>query len=140
MSIHTLSELERRWPTFNFGGSAFAAIRPAGALTVAQSKSGAGMVLLLGIEVKVQDAWVSAHLSFPPDKSGLGTFTEGHLKIDGGKFLNQYFFSCDENDTWEVGKLTNSPTVKTTNPGKWELLSAELWRDVDKLVTFLAYR
>src|SRR5437868_10697554 len=98
MSIHTLSKLEKRWPTFDLDSYAFAMIRTTGALTVANSKSGGGMVLLQGIQVKVgiKGDWVDAHLSFPSDKTGLGTFTEGHLKIESGSFLNQYFFSTDD--------------------------------------------
>jgi len=140
MSTQTLSKLERSWPTFDFEMYSFDTIRSGGNLKVSQSKSGGGMVLLQGIEVKGPDGWVDAHLSFPPDKSGTGTFAEGHLKIEGGKYLNQYFFSCDENETWEVEKLANSPTVKTVNPGKWDLLGNPLWQDIDKLVTVLAYR
>lgn len=141
MSIHTLSQLQRRWPTFDFDATKFDCIRPNGAFTVMSSRSGAGMLILKGIEVLVgKDIWVSAHLSFPSDKTGIGTFTEGHLKIENGKFLNQYFFSCDDNKTWEVEQLSNSPTVKTEKPGNWQQLDSKLWKDIDKLVTFLAYQ
>jgi hypothetical protein len=139
MSNNTLSVLERNWPTFDLDSQNFATIKSTGELTVVSSRSGGGMVLLKGIEVQVGGEWVSAHLSFPPDKKGDGTFTEGHLKIETGRFLNQYFFSCDDDDTWEVEKLANSPTVKTKNPGKWNLVDAKLWVDIDKLVTYLAY-
>lgn len=139
MSIRTLTDLEKHWPFFDFSRHGFSTIEPAEKLTVNQSRSGAGMVLLGGFEVKVYDAWVSAHLSFPSDKTGVGTFTEGHLKIETGRYLNQYFFSCDDNDRWEVEKLSNSLTAKTAKPGKWDQLGANLWKDIDKLVTHLAY-
>lgn len=140
MSNGTLSNLERRWPVFDLDSLALPHVRSSGQLTVGQSRSGAGMVLLKGLEVKVGEKWVSAHLSFPPDSTGLGTFAEGHLKIEEGAYLNQYFFSCDANATWEVEKLANSPTVKTQNPGNWAVLGGALWLDIDKLVTLLAYR
>ena len=139
MSNNTLSKLERHWPTFDFDSHTFTKIRSTGRLTVATSRSGNGMLLLQGIEVRVNEKWEHAHLSFPPDRRGTGTFTEGHLKIEGGRLLNQYFFSCDDNGTWEVEKLPNSQTIRTQNPGKWDLLGPQLWLDVDKLVTYLAY-
>ncbi|HTO39439.1 MAG TPA: hypothetical protein VL026_00575 [Rhizomicrobium sp.] len=139
MSKNTLKILESNWPTYDLDGHKYSTIRCGGSLTVASSKSGGGMLLLCGIEVKVHDSWVAAHLSFPPDKTGLGTFTEGHMKIEGGNYLNQYFFSCDDDETWEVEKLANSPTVATKGPGKWDQLGANLWKDIDNLVTYLAY-
>ena len=139
MSIHTLKHLTTRWPNFSFASINTPNIRSAGTLKVGASKSGSAMVFLEGIEVKIGDAWVDAHLSFPPDDSGTGTFTEGHLKIEGGKFLNQYFFSCDDDETWEVEQLANSKSVKTAKPGKWRDLPTSLWSDVDTLATYLAY-
>jgi hypothetical protein len=138
MSKNTLTYLTNWWPTFLNQRISLRNINIENP-KVLPSKSGAGMVILKGIEVLIGDKWIAAHLSFPPDKSGTGTFTEGHLKIESGPFLNQYFFSCDENETWEVEQLSNSPTVKTQKPGKWTNLPAVLWRDIDTLVTHLAY-
>lgn len=139
MSIHTISHVENRWPNFSFASINTPNIRPRAALTVASSKSGGGMVFLQGIEVKIGQDWVHAHLSFPPDKGGTGTFTEGHLKVESGTWLNQYFFSTDDDDTWEIEKLANSKQVPTKSPGKWQNLPAALWSDVDTLATYLAY-
>ena len=139
MSNHTLTHLSNRWPNFDMESHVFTTIRVDGQKKVETSRSGGGMVLLTGLEVKINGKWVAAHLSFPPDSSGTGVFSEGHLKIESGNLLNQYFFSCDDNDTWEVEKLSNSPTVKTKNPGKWSNIPGDLWRDLEVLVTHLAY-
>lgn len=139
MSNKTLKTLTDQWPKFDFSRYHLPLIRSSGQLKVDNSKSGGAMVLLKGIEVQVDGKWFDAHLSFPPDNTGLGTFTEGHLKIEEGHLLNQYFFSCDENETWEVQKLANSPTVKTKNPGDWNKLGQPLWLSIEKMVIFLAY-
>jgi hypothetical protein len=145
MSNNTLTYLTNSWPIFlkverTGYGKSLTNIK-IGNPKVSTSKSGSGMLILNGIQVLIGDKWIDAHLSFPPDNSGTGTFTEGHLKIESGPLLNQYFFSCDDNETWEVEKLTNSATVKTKtdNPGKWSNLPAVLWHDIDTLVTHLAY-
>ena len=139
MSNRTLTYLEKHWPTFEFNSWRFNSVKCPGARSVANSRSGAGMVILQGIEVKVKGEWLKAHLSFPPDSTREGTFNEGHLKIESGPYLNQYFFSCENNETWDVEKLSNSPTVRTSRPGDWSVLGEDLWKDIDKLVTSLAY-
>ncbi|MDB5962715.1 MAG: hypothetical protein JWP59_4009 [Massilia sp.] len=139
MSIHTLTHLSTRWPNFDLGAINVTQIRRRGTQKVSSSRGGAGMIFLEGIEVAVNGAWLAAHLSFPPDGGGTGTFSEGHLKIESGDLLNQYFFSCDDNDTWEVEKLTNSKSVPTKKPGKWERLPTQLWSDIETLAAMLAY-
>lgn len=137
MSKHTLKAVQTRWPDFDLTG--YRTIRSDGDQTADTSRSGAGMLLLKGIEVNLFGTWTDAHLSLPPDASGLGTFSEGHLKVEGGRFLNQYFFSCDNSATWEVEKLSNSEKVKTRDPGRWSDLPDGVWADIEKVVTYLAY-
>jgi len=130
---NTLSVVERHWPNVAFWPGAGLV---KGSLSVVTSKSGGGMVLLKGLGVAIGDASVPAHISLPPGAAKDGTFDEGHLKIEGGDLLNQYFFSVDGNG--RVGKIGNSPTVPTDKPGDWSRLPPAVWTGVKALVEHLA--
>lgn len=101
---------------------------------VATSKSGGGMLLLKGLSFDVDGKSVTAHISLPPNADT--SFSEGHLKIEGGSKLNQYFFSVD--GSGKLAKMDNSPTVATQNPGQWQQLPAEVWTQVKNQVEHLA--
>ena len=141
MPTNTLSTITQKWKTLNLGGFAVTTIRQAEGQTldVFTSRSGSGMLGLTGIEVFTGGKWWDAHLSFPPDSSGLGEVSEGHLKIEGGPLLNQYFFEVTDADAWELEKMSNSNAVKTQNPGKWDSLSSDLWKDIDNLATLILF-
>jgi len=124
----TLANVERNWPNKVGYLKSLEEIRGDN-LSSATSKAGDGMLFLQGIEVKVGDGWLRAHIALPPNKDKLGYVDEGHLKIEEGKLLNQYFFQVGE----EVSKLSNSLSVKTKNPGDWSQLGDELWNEFKML-------
>jgi len=125
---NSLTQIERYWPTCS---RPFGSGLTLGNLEVA-SGGGGLMPLLKGISITIDGKSVACHLSLPSDG---GNFSEGHLKIEGGEGLNQYFFTMDSNG--KARKVSNSPTVPTQNPGEWARLPAGVWASVKALAEHL---